>query len=61
VRVCQIDRYCSVVLRDRLAIEEGIIYIIYIYYITTQHVKMVARKDEGDWVRRCLVYEIEGA
>ena len=54
----QTDRYSSVVLKDSLGFEEGIAAVLrqsrLIWYTH------VLRKDEGDWVRRCLAYAVEG-
>ena len=56
--VRQTDRYSSVVLKDSLGFEEGIAAVLrqsrLIWYTH------VLRKDEGDWVRRCLAYAVEG-
>jgi len=55
--LCQIDRYSSVVLRNRLGLKEDINSVIQQNRLRWHG--HVLREDEGDWVR-CLAYEIEG-
>ena len=47
----------GVVPRDRLDLEEDNNFYV---YVTTKH-GHVLRKDAGDWIRRCLAYEVEVA
>ena len=55
--LCQIDRYSSVVLRNRLGLKEDINSVIQQNRLRWHG--HVLREDEGDWVR-CLAYEIKG-